>query len=238
MIELKNIMENEGYNSIQEIPMDIIELKAYGTIGEDMAQKYVQFLKTFKSDFIPSEVLDNTNYSIPTDMKCSEVIHRLKKYIDLEFSKDKLPTDEQMENMFNTIENTYNPSKDNYVRPLYISIFNKFDFFDSDDKKKSVPGTIVKNAVKVIPAFIPYVSPVYLGLRVGLNTIDLMAKLGKVFTGSDSPTLSALEGFSESLSFSTSDYAKGSSEAEIPAHAWSMENLINMGADTFTQLAE
>lgn len=134
MIELKNIMENEGYNSIQEIPMDIIELKAYGTIGEDMAQKYVQFLKTFKSDFIPSEVLDNTNYSIPTDMKCSEVIHRLKKYIDLEFSKDKLPTDEQMENMFNTIEKTYNPSKDNYVRPLYISIFNKFDFFENPIK--------------------------------------------------------------------------------------------------------
>lgn len=115
---------------------------------------------------------------------------------------------------------------------------NKFDFFDSDDKDKSVVGSLVKNAVKVIPAFIPYVSPIYLGARVGLNTIDLVSKLGKVFTGSDSPTLSALEGFTKSLAFSTSDYSQGSTEAETPAHAWSMENLLNMGADTFTQLAE
>ena len=134
MTELRNIKENEGYDSIQEIPLDIIELKAYGTIGEEMAQKYVQFLKTFKSDFIPSEVLDNADYSIPTDMKCSEVIHRLKKHIDLVFSKDKLPSDEQMMNMFNTLEKTYNPSKDNFVRPLYISIFNKFDFFENSIK--------------------------------------------------------------------------------------------------------
>jgi hypothetical protein len=115
---------------------------------------------------------------------------------------------------------------------------NKFDFFDSDDKDKSVVGSLVKNAVKVIPAFIPYVSPIYLGARVGLNTIDLVSKLGKVFTGSDSPTLSALEGFTKSMAFSTSDYSQGSTEAETPAHAWSMENLLNMGADTFTQLAE
>ena len=50
-------------------------------------------------------------------------------------------------------------------------------------------------------------SPIYLGIRVGLNTIDIISKLGKVFTGSDSPTLSELEGFTKSLSFSTSDYA-------------------------------
>lgn len=115
---------------------------------------------------------------------------------------------------------------------------NKFDFFDSDDKEQNIVKSVVRNAVKIVPAFIPYVSPVYLGLRVGLNTVDLLAKFGKVFTGSDSPTLSALEGFTESLSFSTSDYSQGSAEADIPAHAWSMENLLNMGADTFTQLAE
>jgi hypothetical protein len=84
---------------------------------------------------------------------------------------------------------------------------NKFDFFDSDDKDKSIVGSLVKNAVKVIPAFIPYVSPIYLGARVGLNTVDLISKLGKVFTGSDSPTLSALEGFTKSMAFSTSDYS-------------------------------
>lgn len=116
---------------------------------------------------------------------------------------------------------------------------NKFDFFDSDDKEKSFTGNLVKNAAKVVPALVGGpVSLWYIGARVGLNTIDLMAKLGKVFTGSDSPTLSAIEGFTKSLAFSTSDYAQGSGEAEIPAHAWSLENLLNISADTFTQLAE
>jgi hypothetical protein len=47
---------------------------------------------------------------------------------------------------------------------------------------------------------------------MAMNLTELMAKMGKVFTGSDSPTLSAIEGFTKSLSFSTSDYAQGSSE--------------------------
>jgi hypothetical protein len=45
---------------------------------------------------------------------------------------------------------------------------------------------------------------------MAMNLTELMAKMGKVFTGSDNPTLSAIEGFIESLSFSSSDYARGS----------------------------
>ena len=129
MVELKNIMENEGYGSIQEIPSDIIKLKADGIIGVEMADNYVQFLSTFKSSFNPAEVLNNPKYNIPTDMKCGEVIDRLKKYIDLTFDNEKLPTDDQMMTMFNTLEKTFNASRDNYVRPLYVSLFSKFDFF-------------------------------------------------------------------------------------------------------------
>ena len=118
------------------------------------------------------------------------------------------------------------------------SFVNKFDFFDSDDKEKSVMGTLFRNAAKVVPAFIPGVAPWYIGTRVALNTVDMISKLGKILTGSENSTLSTLEGFSKSLTFSNSDYAQGSSEAEIPAHAWSIENLLNISADTFTQLAE
>ena len=34
-------MENEGYVSVQEIPSDIIKLKADGIIGTEMADKYI-----------------------------------------------------------------------------------------------------------------------------------------------------------------------------------------------------
>jgi hypothetical protein len=101
---------------------------------------------------------------------------------------------------------------------------------DSDDLEKSITGTLVKSVIKVAPAFIPGISPWYIGARVGLNTIDLFTKIGKMVVGSDSPNLSALEGFAKSTNTTASDYSS--------SHMWSLENIINMGADVFLQLAE
>ena len=110
------------------------------------------------------------------------------------------------------------------------STLNTYDFFDSDDKEKSMTGTLMKSIVKVAPAFIPYVGPWYIAARIGLNSMDLFSKIGKMVAGSDSPNLSAIEGFTASLGTSTSDYAQ--------EHLWSVENLLNMSADVFLQLAE
>lgn len=134
MLNLKNIMEDEGYNSISETPENIIREAIVGFIGVEMTDKYINFLKTFKSDFIPSEVLENPEYIIPKDLKCSEVIDRLKKHIDLKFDNKNLPTDELLMNVFNTLERTFNSSKDNYVRPLYVHLFNKFGYLDNPNK--------------------------------------------------------------------------------------------------------
>lgn len=145
MVELHNIMEDEGYSSIQEIPSDIILDEAAGAIGESMAEKYVEFLSAYNTSFSPGEVLNNPKYSIPkSEMKCGEVIDRLSKYIDLTFDSKIIPTDEQMMNMFNTLERTYNASKDNYIRPLYVSIFNKFGFLEnaSEFAKVNFPNFI------------------------------------------------------------------------------------------------
>jgi len=68
-------------------------------------------------------------------------------------------------------------------------------------------GTLMKSVVKVAPAFIPYVGPWYIAARIGLNSMDLFSKIGKMVAGSDSPNLSAIEGFAASLGTSTSDYA-------------------------------
>ena len=145
MVSLHNIMEDEGYSSIHEIPSDIILDEAAGAIGVSMAEKYVEFLSAYKTSFSPGEVLNNPKYSIPKgEMKCGEVIDRLSKYIDLTFDSKIIPTDEQMMNMFNTLERTYNASKDNYIRPLYVSIFNKFGFLEnaSEFAKVNFPNFI------------------------------------------------------------------------------------------------
>lgn len=153
MIELKNTMDNDGYSSITEIPTNKIRLKANGIIGKEMADNYVQFLSTFQSKFNPAEVLKNPKYDIPTDMKCSEVIDRLKKYIDLTFDKETLPSDEQLMTMFNTLERTFNASKDNYVRPLYVSLFIKFGFIDNLKDKEFMKTFVTKLFPQFTKAF-------------------------------------------------------------------------------------
>ena len=141
MVELHNVMVNDGYDSIQEIPMNIIRTEAAGAVGKEMADNYVQFLSTYKTSFSPSKVLNDPKYNIPEDMKCSEVIDRIKKHIDLKFDKDNLPSEEQIMNLFNTLERTFKASKDNYVRPLYVSLFIKFGFLENKEYRDAMLKT-------------------------------------------------------------------------------------------------
>ena len=117
---------------------------------------------------------------------------------------------------------------------------NQYDFFDSDDLEKSPTGSLMKSVVKVAPALIPSIAPWYVGARVLLSSADLFAKVGKMIPGigSESPMLSYLEGLNAAATQSTSDWSRGSQEMGMQAHAWSMENLLNLSADVFTQLAE
>lgn len=110
------------------------------------------------------------------------------------------------------------------------SVANKFDFMDSDDLDKNEFGALVKTIVKVVPAFVDKINPWYLGARIALNASDFFIKGAKMAIGSDSPKLSAIEGFLASFSTTISDDAS--------KNLWSLENLINMGADVFLQLAE
>ena len=120
------------------------------------------------------------------------------------------------------------------------SWLNTYDFFDSDDLEKSTKGSLMKSIVKIAPALIPTIAPWYVGARVLLSSADLFAKVGKMLpgVGSESPLLSYLEGINAAATQSTSDWSRGSQELGVEAHAWSLENLLNLSADVFTQLAE
>lgn len=120
------------------------------------------------------------------------------------------------------------------------SWINQYDFFDSDDLEKSPTGSLMKSVVKVAPALIPTIAPWYIGARVLISSADLFAKVGKMIPGigNNSPKLSYLEGLNAAMTQSTSDWSKGSQEMGMQAHAWSLENLLNLSADVFTQLAE
>lgn len=113
------------------------------------------------------------------------------------------------------------------------SVWNKYDFFDSDDlSQKSIGGSIMKNLALVGSMFIPYVGPWIAGVSVATQLAGLSGTLGKMLLGSDSPTLSALEGWSKSVNRQTakSQYAQ--------ENTWCWENFISLIGDVMGQLKE
>lgn len=80
--------------------------------------------------------------------------------------------------------------------------------------------------------FIPYVGPAVAGLSVATQAVGLFGTLGKILVGSDSPTLSAMEGWSKSLNrqIAKSEYAQ--------ENTWCLENWINLIGDVAAQLKE
>lgn len=115
---------------------------------------------------------------------------------------------------------------------------NKFDFFDSDGKHKSAMGSIAREAVNILPMFIPYVGSAYIGLRVGLGMTDIATKLAKMTFGDDINFLNKMEGAIKSTDFGTSTDTKGSLQQGIEANPWSFESIVRLAGQTFTQLAE
>lgn len=160
------------------------------------------------------------------DPKTGEVLH---KKGDLKYNEDGLPYyetlsgrdvhDKQVLNKMNTLTTDG-------------SVWNKFDFFDSDDlDQKGVGSSLLKNAALVGSMFIPYVGPVITGLSVATQTAGLLATLGKLVAGNDSPTLNNIQGWAKSVNRqSATEYAQ--------KHTWCAENFINMIGDTIGQLAE
>lgn len=118
-------------------------------------------------------------------------------------------------------------SKFNLLTPE-DSKLNKLDFFDSDDINKSTTGSIIRNAVEILPLFIPYVGEAYLYSSLAMNTTQALSTLGKLFVGSDNKTLNNTEAFFQSFDKSISENAQ--------QHTFSAENVLNMVGETFTFL--
>lgn len=113
------------------------------------------------------------------------------------------------------------------------SKWNRYDFFDSDDlNQKSIGGTVMKNLALVGSMFIPYVGPYIAGVSVASQLVGLAGTLGKMLTGSESPTFSAMEGWSKSVNRQTakSQYAQ--------ENTWCWENFISLIGDVAGQLKE
>lgn len=160
------------------------------------------------------------------DPKTGEVLHRKG---ELKYNDDGLPYYETLSGRDVHDKQVLNKMN---VLTTESSVWNKFDFFDSDDlNQKGVGSSLLKNAALVGSMFIPYVGPVITGLSVATQTAGLLATLGKLVMGNDSPTLNNIQGWAKSVNRQAStEYAQ--------QHTWCAENFINMIGDTIGQLAE
>lgn len=110
---------------------------------------------------------------------------------------------------------------------------NQFDFFDSDDiAQKSIGGSILKNLALVGSMYIPYVGTAIAGISILTQLAGLGATFSKMISGSDNPTLSAIEGWAKSMD------RRGAVTEYAQEHPWCWENMINLIGDVAAQLRE
>lgn len=119
------------------------------------------------------------------------------------------------------------------------SFANKFDFMDSDGKDKHIVGTVMKNAVKIIPYFIPGVGQVYTYAMVGVELTNLAATLAQVIPGAvvgdDIKDTEYYKSLNRVKSFKRGLFDSGVSE-HSKENLFTFENIGNMAGDVVGQL--
>lgn len=114
---------------------------------------------------------------------------------------------------------------------------NQYDFLDSDDKKKSIGGTLMKSAAAILPLFIGGpVATVYasaLTLRELIKTLPMIDGVFGAVENTDTPftrLANNLAGKAVAASSSTSDYAQNSQ--------LNLENVANLMMDVALQWSQ
>ena len=140
MNELNLYKENHGYATILDIPEQKVRRIADGIIGEDIAVRYVAFLKSHASSVAvdPKEVLENPDYEIPSSSKCSDVVRQIENYITIRYDDTELPEVSQLMNMFNKLNTTYSGSKDNFVKLMHLNIIKHFNVFKKKENLRAL----------------------------------------------------------------------------------------------------
>ena len=137
MNELNLYKENHGYANIVDIPENKLRRMADGIIGEDMAVRYVAFLKSHASSIAvdAKAVLEDPDYVIPSSSQCPNVVKQIEDYVTIKYDDTDLPDVSLLMNMFNKLNSTYSGSKDNYVKRMHLNIIKHFKVMTNHKNK-------------------------------------------------------------------------------------------------------
>lgn len=139
MDDMQLFRDNHGYSTIYEIPENILRTMAAGVIGQEMGDRYVDFLKSHASTVAvdPESVLNDPGYVIPKSSSCSDVCTQIEHFIAIKYSKTDRPDVDLLMNLFNKLNDTYSGTKDNFVKVMHLNIMKTLDLITD----KSVRGT-------------------------------------------------------------------------------------------------
>ena len=128
MNKLNRICKIKKYTSIADIPTDELEDHVYGAIGEEVGKKYIDFIKNGESKSLNvGKILNDASYVIPDPIpSAAELSEKITSYMKSHYSKDELPSEEVLLNMFNLINKTYSKAHDNYFKMMHINIIKMF----------------------------------------------------------------------------------------------------------------
>lgn len=124
MNKLYNVCKIEGYSHINEIPKEEMEDHVYGSIGEEVGKKYIDWIYE-KGDSILNikKVFEDNTYVIPDPIpSAAEISEKIINYVEANYSTDELPKGEYMVNMYELLNKTYSKTKDNYIKQMHITI--------------------------------------------------------------------------------------------------------------------
>lgn len=119
------------------------------------------------------------------------------------------------------------------------SVWNKYDFFDSDGLTKSAFGTVAKTVASVVPYFIPYanINVIWGAAEAARQLSTALPELYKSIIGlagfdvdKNSKTANRIAGFARRLDASLSDEGK--------KRFFSLENIGNIAVDSIGQLMQ
>ena len=156
MDELNMYAENHGYSGIGKIPDTKMLRIASGIIGDEMAEKYVEFVVHHAENIAcdPKAVLEDPSYEIPAESSCPDVTRQIQDYVFINYEDTNIPDVEYMMNMFNNLNKTYKGTKDNFVKMLHVNIMKHFKVMSVKDNRLALKTYLMaaEKRYKIVPA--------------------------------------------------------------------------------------
>jgi hypothetical protein len=226
-----------GYGSVDQNPLSLRELaqqsKVYdpqtNTWSEESLNDMSIFKKFLGETLVYAQFDEDGEHLDPV----SNVVVKHKKG-DWKVNADGAIFTEKLGNREIYGKQVVNPAD---VMTTDGSLWNSFDFFDADEREKSLTGTTVKLAAQIIPYVIPGVNLWYGGITAAISLAAVMPTFYKSLEGmllgekqsSLNRAATAAEGYlSKYVQTSTSDEAQGS--------MFNYEQLGGMVAAVFGQI--